>query len=103
MTKQPLSLAAFSETDEQLGDDTSQKYLVKSFRPIWCGDEITPDCRQRVLMESSSKLARWLSALSEELCTKDRASANSRRAFESDPSSVSWPLGEQKAQTNITW
>lgn len=54
-------------------------------------------------MESSSKLARWLSALSEELCTKDRASANSRRAFESDPSSVSWPLGEQKAQTNITW
>lgn len=42
MTKQPLSQALFSETDEQLGDDTSQKYLV------WYGDEIAPDCRQSI-------------------------------------------------------
>lgn len=83
MTKQPLSLALFSETDEQLGDDSSQKYLVKSFGPIWCGDEITPECRQRVLMESASKLAKRLSALSEGLCTKGRASAKSRHASES--------------------
>ena len=83
MTKQPLSLALFSETDEQLGDDASQKYVVKSFSPVWYRNEITPDCRQKVLMESASKLAKWLSAFSEGLCTKGRASANSRHASES--------------------
>lgn len=75
MTKQPLSLTLFSETDEQLGDDASRKYLVRSFGPIWLGDEFTPDCRRRVLMESASKLAKWLSALSEE--KKGRLSAES--------------------------
>ena len=80
MTQQPPSPALFSGPDEQLGDDTSQKHLVQGFSPVRRGDAVTPDCRQRVLMQSASERAKRFPALCAGLCTKGRASANGRHA-----------------------